>query len=175
MSVDPCAPPPDLGALDLDLPLLGLLFRGQRNSSRKTNMLIFLTPHIVDAPEDLEEVYRIKWAQRQEYIKRFYGKGRDRAANEMKKLLSSCFARDGYAAVVEILCAALQDNGWGAQLADAYIDENGNKARRPSLLGHFFLAIDVSAFTVSRFASLEFFWAWLIWVAGPPSAPGAWS
>jgi len=71
-----------------DLPLLGLLFRGQRNSSRKTNMLIFLTPHIVDAPEDLEEVYRIKWAQRQEYIKRFYGKGRDRAANEMKKLLS---------------------------------------------------------------------------------------
>ena len=51
-------------------------------------MLIFLTPHIVDAPEDLEEVYRIKWAQRQEYIKRFYGKGRDRAAKEMKKLLS---------------------------------------------------------------------------------------
>ena len=71
-----------------DLPLLGLLFRGQRNTSRKTNMLIFLTPHIVDAPEDLEEVYRIKWAQRQEYIKRFYGKGRDRAASEMKKLLS---------------------------------------------------------------------------------------
>ena len=69
-----------------DLPLLGLLFQGQRSSSRKTNMLIFLTPHIVDAPEDLEEVYRIKWAQRQEYIKRFYGKGRDRAAKEMKKL-----------------------------------------------------------------------------------------
>ena len=53
----------------------------------------------------------------------------------------------GYAAVVEIMCAALQDNGWGAQLADAYIDENGNQARRPSLLGHFFIAIDVSAFT----------------------------
>jgi hypothetical protein len=51
-------------------------------------MLIFLTPHIVDEPEDLEEVYRVKWAQRQEYIKRFYGKGRDRAAKEMKKLLS---------------------------------------------------------------------------------------
>ncbi len=61
----------------------------------------------------------------------------------------------GYAAVVEILCAALQDNGWGAQLADAYIDENGNKARRPSLLGHFFLAIDVSAFTdLARFKEI---------------------
>ena len=61
----------------------------------------------------------------------------------------------GYAAVVEIMCAALQDNGWGAQLADAYIDENGQKARRPSLLGHFFIAIDVSAFTeLSRFKEI---------------------
>jgi general secretion pathway protein D len=71
-----------------DLPLLGMLFRGQRNSSRKTNMLIFLTPHIIDEPEDLEEVYRVKWAQRQEYIKRFYGKSRDGSEAEMRKLLS---------------------------------------------------------------------------------------
>ena len=53
----------------------------------------------------------------------------------------------GYAAVVEILCAALQSNGWGEQLADSYIDENGKKARRPSLLGHFFIAIDIESFT----------------------------
>jgi general secretion pathway protein D len=71
-----------------DLPLLGMLFRGRRNSSRKTNMLIFLTPHIIEEPEDLEEVYRIKWAQRQEYIKRFYGKGRDKADSALKELLS---------------------------------------------------------------------------------------
>jgi len=71
-----------------DLPLIGMLFRGQRNTSRKTNMLIFLTPHIIDQPEDLEEVYRVKWAQRQEYIKRFYGKGRDGVDAEIKKLLS---------------------------------------------------------------------------------------
>jgi type II secretory pathway component GspD/PulD (secretin) len=71
-----------------DLPLIGMLFRGQRNTSRKTNMLIFLTPHIIDQPEDLEEVYRVKWAQRQEYIKRFYGKGRDGVDAELKKLLS---------------------------------------------------------------------------------------
>ena len=71
-----------------DLPLLGMLFRGRRNSSRKTNMLIFLTPHIIEEPEDLEEVYRIKWAQRQEYIKRFYGKGRDKADSALKQLLS---------------------------------------------------------------------------------------
>ena len=45
-------------------------------------------PGIIGTSPAMEEVYRIKWAQRQEYIKRFYGKGRDRAANEMKKLLS---------------------------------------------------------------------------------------
>ena len=49
--------------------------------------------------------------------------------------------------MVEILCAALQSNGWGEQLADSYLDQNGNKARRPSLLGHFFIAIDIESFT----------------------------
>lgn len=70
-----------------DLPLLGMLFRGRRNSARKSNMLIFLTPHIIDEPQDLEEVYRVKWAQRQEYIRRFYGKSREKADKEMSKLL----------------------------------------------------------------------------------------
>ena len=53
----------------------------------------------------------------------------------------------GYAAVVEIMCAALQGNKWGADLADSYVDENGKKQRQPSLLGHFFIAIDISKFT----------------------------
>ena len=71
-----------------DLPLLGMLFRSQSDTKRKTNMLIFLTPHIIDRPEDLEEVYRVKWAQRQEYLKRFYGKNKADENNEMRKLLS---------------------------------------------------------------------------------------
>ena len=37
----------------------------------------------------------------------------------------------GYAATVEILCAALQGNKWGEELSDAYI-EDGVKKRRPS-------------------------------------------
>jgi len=53
----------------------------------------------------------------------------------------------GYAAVVEIMCSALQGNKWGADLADSYMDENHVKQRQPSLLGHFFIAIDVSQFT----------------------------
>jgi len=71
-----------------DIPLIGRLFRGKRVSSRKSNMLIFLTPHVIDDESDLEEVYRVKVAQRQEFIKRFYGKSRDDREKEMKSLLS---------------------------------------------------------------------------------------
>ena len=70
-----------------DLPLIGALFRGRRTSSRKTNMLIVLTPHIIDNPEDLEEVYRVKVAQRNEFLTRFYGRSELEQANELNDLL----------------------------------------------------------------------------------------
>jgi general secretion pathway protein D len=71
-----------------DLPIFGRIFRGKRVSSRKSNMLIFLTPHVIDDESDLEEVYRIKVAQRQEFIRRFYGKSRDQQESELMGLLS---------------------------------------------------------------------------------------
>jgi general secretion pathway protein D len=70
-----------------DLPLIGVLFRGRRTVSRKTNLLIFLTPHVIDGPEDLEEVYRVKVAQRNEFIRRFYGKSAEEQEAELAKLL----------------------------------------------------------------------------------------
>ena len=48
----------------------------------------------------------------------------------------------GYATVVEILCAALQNGNFLKQLSG--IDAEGNK--HPFHLGHFFIAIDVEAF-----------------------------
>ena len=51
-------------------------------------MLIFLTPHVIDDESDLEEVYRIKVAQRQEFIRRFYGKSRDLQEKELANILS---------------------------------------------------------------------------------------
>lgn len=48
----------------------------------------------------------------------------------------------GYATVVEILCAALQDGSFLKQLNG--FDENGNKIPYP--LGHFFIAIDPARF-----------------------------
>ncbi len=70
-----------------DLPLVGALFRGRRKSARKTNLLIVMTPHVIDEPEDLEEVYRIKVAQREEFLRRFYGKTTQEQAAELNGLL----------------------------------------------------------------------------------------
>jgi general secretion pathway protein D len=70
-----------------DLPLIGFLFRGRRTSSRKTNMLIVLTPHVIDDPSDLEEVYRVKVAQRDEFLRRFYGRSELEQAHELDSLL----------------------------------------------------------------------------------------
>ena len=48
----------------------------------------------------------------------------------------------GYATVVEVLSAALQQGGYLKMLSG--LDENGNK--KPYNLGHFFIAIDTEAF-----------------------------
>ena len=70
-----------------DIPLIGMLFRKSTTLSTKTNMMIFLTPHIIDGPADLEEVYRVKWAQRQEYVRRYYGKSREKIEENLADLL----------------------------------------------------------------------------------------
>jgi general secretion pathway protein D len=70
-----------------DIPLLGVLFRGKHNVERKTNLLIFLTPHVINEPADLEEVYRVKVAQREEFLRRFYGKSREQQEEELRAIL----------------------------------------------------------------------------------------
>jgi general secretion pathway protein D len=70
-----------------DIPLLGALFRGSRSTTRKTNMMVFLTPHIVDDEDDMWEIQRIKEAQRQEFVRRFYGRSRDKYMEEIQSLL----------------------------------------------------------------------------------------
>ena len=70
-----------------DLPLVGALFRSRNQSDRKTNMMIFLTPHIIDDPDDMVEIQRVKEAQRQEFLRRFYGRSRDDFYKELRNLL----------------------------------------------------------------------------------------
>lgn len=71
-----------------DIPLIGFLFRGKADTERKTNLLIFLTPHVINEPADLEEVYRVKMAQREEFLKRFYGKSREQQEVEFRSLMT---------------------------------------------------------------------------------------
>ncbi|MBN2801369.1 MAG: type II secretion system secretin GspD [Deltaproteobacteria bacterium] len=70
-----------------DLPVVGALFRGSRNQARKSNLMIFITPHIIDDEEDIWEIMRVKEAQRQEFLRRFYGQSREKQITELQELL----------------------------------------------------------------------------------------
>lgn len=70
-----------------DLPLIGALFRNHSNSARRTNLMVFITPHIIDDSDDLAEIMRVKEAQREEFMRRFYGKSQDQQMAEIKRLL----------------------------------------------------------------------------------------
>jgi general secretion pathway protein D len=70
-----------------DIPLIGALFRGTTRTSRKSNLLIFLTPHIIETEEDMLEIMRVKEAQFREFRRRFYGTSREEAYRQMQDLL----------------------------------------------------------------------------------------
>jgi len=43
-----------------DIPLFGWLFKTVANTRQKTNLYVFLEPHIIENPEEAEEIYREK-------------------------------------------------------------------------------------------------------------------
>jgi general secretion pathway protein D len=43
-----------------NIPLLGWLFKSATSSDDRTNLYIFLTPHIIETPDEAEEIYREK-------------------------------------------------------------------------------------------------------------------
>jgi len=60
-----------------DLPILGRLFRRDKDSKEKTNLLIFLTPHVIEDEEDFRRVFKRKIDERNEFLRRFYGTDKD--------------------------------------------------------------------------------------------------
>ena len=58
-----------------DIPLLGWIFRNSNVSSTKSNLVIFLTPHIVHGAEDLALIYKTKLEDRDRYFENVYGAG----------------------------------------------------------------------------------------------------
>ncbi len=56
-----------------DLPILGRLFRRDKDTTEKTNLLIFLTPHIIKDEHDFRRIFKRKIDERNEFLRRFYG------------------------------------------------------------------------------------------------------
>jgi len=56
-----------------ELPILGHLFRNTKNAKAKTNLMVVITPHILNDPEDIRRVFKKKLKDRSEYIREMYG------------------------------------------------------------------------------------------------------
>ncbi len=52
-----------------DIPVLGWLFKSHSNSQEKTNLYIFITPHIVENPAELADIYHKKRAKMEDLHK----------------------------------------------------------------------------------------------------------
>ena len=56
-----------------DIPVIGWLFRNSRVRNLKTNLMIFLTPHIIHGAQDLANVYQQKIKDRDIFMEKIYG------------------------------------------------------------------------------------------------------
>jgi general secretion pathway protein D len=79
-----------------DIPILGWLFRNSTLLSRTSNMVIFITPHIIHGAEDLAAIYQTKVKERDEYMEYIYGEGYkdDKFYALMPKLEDGVFRAD---------------------------------------------------------------------------------
>ena len=55
-----------------ELPVLGALFRTSVSQVKKTNLILILTPHVIDSQEDLRRVFARKMRERQEFLDRYF-------------------------------------------------------------------------------------------------------
>lgn len=53
-----------------DIPLIGFIFRRTTYSTKKTNLMIFITPHILDRPEEADRVTEYKRAEQSDSARR---------------------------------------------------------------------------------------------------------
>ncbi len=65
-----------------DIPLLGFLFRQTKTSKQKTNLVIFITPHVIRDPSDFAAVTKDKIEQRNRFIENNFGKRQQRQIRE---------------------------------------------------------------------------------------------
>ena len=56
-----------------DIPVIGNLFKYKKINKAKVNLLLILTPHVVDSKEDFERILRKKMEEREEFARKYYG------------------------------------------------------------------------------------------------------
>ncbi|MFO7734704.1 MAG: type II secretion system secretin GspD [bacterium] len=56
-----------------DIPVLGNLFKYTKTSNEKVNLLLILTPHIIESKADFNKIYERKIQERRDFAKKFYG------------------------------------------------------------------------------------------------------
>jgi general secretion pathway protein D len=69
-----------------NLPILGWLFKSYSGSKNKTNLLLFITPHIVRSPEDLEKATAKKKQEADENLKKLQ-KEREKEVQDTYEML----------------------------------------------------------------------------------------
>lgn len=56
-----------------DMPILGRMFRNDKTGKEKTNLLIVITPHIINDMHEIKKIFKKKLDERSEYIREMYG------------------------------------------------------------------------------------------------------
>jgi len=55
-----------------DIPILGFFFSKTKTTTRKANLLLILTPHVIREQDDLRRIFERKMQERQEFIDRYF-------------------------------------------------------------------------------------------------------
>ena len=66
-----------------DIPILGFLFSSTKNTKKKNNLLVFITPYVIDDPSDFALITKRKIEERNRFISSNYGKRKQRAIKKM--------------------------------------------------------------------------------------------
>jgi general secretion pathway protein D len=58
-----------------EIPVIGYLFRNSAKRNSRVNLLLLLTPHVIEGPQDFQAIMKRKLEEHQEFIERFNKRG----------------------------------------------------------------------------------------------------
>lgn len=60
-----------------NIPVIGFFFRNRNVAKSKTNLLLFLTPYVIESAADFKVIFERKIRERKEFLEKFYNAGKD--------------------------------------------------------------------------------------------------